>query len=106
MNIHKDYLDEKEAADYMCMGESTFKKFRKDLGIEVYRLPGLTKNIYKRSELDSVMAGKLSKWQPSANEENTGISNGQIQQDNIAKAFENMASQQKPKRKTTGSQKN
>lgn len=105
-NIYKEYLSEEEAAEYMCLGKSTFNEHKKDWGIVPYRLPGIAKNVYKRDDLRSVLEGKLSLWQPSSNEESTGTSNGQMDRDSIEKALKNMALQQNPKRKTTNTRRN
>ena len=100
-SIYKEYLSEAEAADFMCLAKSTFNKHKKDWDLVPYRLPGIEKNVYKRTDLLTIMEGQLKPCQPSSKEVNTGISSGQTDQDSVGKALGNMASQRKKKRKRT-----
>lgn len=79
MNGYKEYLDEEEAAQFISMSKSGFNKIKTELGIQAYRLPGIAKNIYKTSEIISIMEKRLQPWQPSTKEDEAGISNGQVQ---------------------------
>ena len=106
-NIYKEYLDEREAAEYMCLSKSAFNEHKSELGILPHRLPGIAKNVYKRSELQSIMEEKLTPWQQSIQETADGISNGQRASVNAALAsLKNLESKRKRRQRHTGSQKN
>ena len=58
--VYKEYLSEDEAAEYMVLEKSKFNEVKKELGVKVYRLPGVRKNVYKRHELQAIMESGLS----------------------------------------------
>jgi hypothetical protein len=104
--LYKEYFNEDEAAEYVCMSKSAFNEQKDSLGIVTYRLPGFAKNMYKRAELQMVLESGLKPWQPHTNEEESGISNGAIQKASIALASRNTELKRRRMRKTSGSQKN
>lgn len=105
--LYKEYLDEDEAADYMCVSKSCFNEHKAEWGVICHRLPGVAKNVYKRHELHAIMENGLKPWQPSINAEETGISNGLTPGvRNALASLKSTGSKQHRKPKTTDSQKN
>ena len=105
--LYKEYLTEDEAADYMCLSKSAFNEHKGEWKILPHRLPGVVKNVYKRSDLQSIMEQILTPWQPSTQETADGISNGQTIKVNAALAsLKNLESKRKQRQRRTGSQKN
>lgn len=104
--IYKEYLEEDEAAQFMCLEKSKFNELKKALGVKVYRLRGVRKNVYKIRELQSIMENALE-WQPYIEGEGTGISSGLPPGVSAALAsLSNSTSKQNKRQKTTGSPKN
>lgn len=103
--IYKEYLDEEQAAEFMCLEKSKFNEIKKSLGVKVYRLRGVRKNVYKARELQSIMETGLE-WQQYIDGGVTGISNG-VMEASVALASLSNSGSRRPKRpKTTDSQRN
>ena len=103
--LYKEYLDEDEAAEYMVLGKNKFNEVKESLGVHVYRLPGVAKNVYKRDELKSIMERQLE-WRPSIKGAEDGISSGPILQASIDLASRNTELRRKRRQKTTDMQRN
>lgn len=50
--LYKPYLNEREAADYLMIDKSLLVTWAQKLGINIYRLPWVNKNIFKLNELE------------------------------------------------------
>lgn len=53
MTVFKDYLNKNEAAEYMCVSLSSFKKMIKNYNIPSARIPG-GRVIYRRTDLQKL----------------------------------------------------
>lgn len=104
--IYKDYLDEDEAADYMCVSKSCFNEHKDEWGIVCHRLPGVVKNVYKRHELQAIMENGLKPWRPNIKEGASGISSGVMEASIALASLKNSASKRRQRRKPIDSQRN
>ena len=59
--LGKDYLSEKEAAHYACLGLTTFRQQAPKYGIFPSRSLGTTKKIYRKSDIQRVIEEEFRK---------------------------------------------
>ena len=55
-SFNKPYLNDLEAAEYLGINRDILVTWAHKLGVQIYRLPGFSKNIFKLSELDMLDA--------------------------------------------------